>query len=515
MFKNLILHPNLVKKAICDESLFSKLQSIIDKLKRKKQQLWIPSGLIPELRTDLEQNAKKERLMHLITHTNVLAFLQKDLCSLLKHGWNECLKNILNRLPRSGILVDTFESDLPNQVIIDELFDKEFLLDIDFIDLKSQQNEIREELEHLLFKVLYSCRFILGEEIEILEKKLSEFVGVKHCITVSSGTDALLFSLMAYGVGKGDVILTTPFTFISTAETIAFLGATPVFVDIDPKTFNIDPVKLKQTIDSFLHKRYDIPLPRSVDLDSLSLKGIISVDLFGIPADYDKIGEIAKEYNLFLIEDAAQSFGATYKGKRACSLGDIGCTSFFPAKPFGAYGDGGAIFLNNDRLADTIRSIRVHGYGDHRYKHVRIGANGRFDTLQAAVLLAKIEHFQKELELREKVADYYSNKLSSDLIKTPEVPKNCTSSWAQYSILLKSSELRERIIKTFNEKKIPYGIYYPIPLHLQPVFKYLGYKEGDFPVSEDCAKKILSLPLSPYITCEEQDTIIRAVLSSL
>jgi UDP-2-acetamido-2-deoxy-ribo-hexuluronate aminotransferase len=339
----------------------------------------------------------------------------------------------------------------------------------------------------------------MGPEIAELETKLAEFVGVKHCISCASGTDALIMPLMAYDIGPGDAVLTTPFTFISTAEEIAILGATPVFVDIDEVTYNIDPAKLKEAIDKIVSE------------GKLKPKGIIGVDLFGQPADYEPIEQIAKEYDLFVIEDAAQAFGATYKGKLACSYGDVATTSFFPAKPFGCYGDGGAVFCNDDDMADKLKSIRIHGKGSDKYDNIRVGINGRFDTMQAAVLLAKFEIFEEEIALRDKVANRYSEGLK-DVVVVPEVKADRTSVWAQYSILVND---RNKVTTALKEKGIPTAIYYPKPLHLQVAFESLGYRKGDFPVSEDIADRIFSIPMYPYLSEEDQDYIIASIREAL
>jgi dTDP-4-amino-4,6-dideoxygalactose transaminase len=269
-----------------------------------------------------------------------------------------------------------------------------------FVDLAAQQNLIRDKIETNIQAVLSHGKYIMGPEIKELEERLAEFVGVEHGIACSSGTDALLLALMTYDVGPGDAVFTSPFTFIATAEVISLLGATPVFVDIDPKTFNIDPKSLERAIAALQKGSSDYPLPSITDTSSTP-KGIIAVDLFGLPADYDAINSIAKKHGLFVIEDAAQSFGAEYKGKRACSLADIACTSFFPAKPLGCYGDGGMCFTGDENLAQTMRSLSVHGQGHHKYENVRIGINGRLDTLQAAILHAKFDIFPKEIELRQ------------------------------------------------------------------------------------------------------------------
>lgn len=361
-----------------------------------------------------------------------------------------------------------------------------------FIDLKAQQCRIRAKIEENIRRVLDHGQYVLGPEISELEKRLSEYVGVKHAISCASGTDALLMALMAYNVKAGDVIITTPFTFIATAEVVSLIGATPVFADIDPKTFNLDPLKLEQAVKN--HKA----------------KGIIAVDLFGLPADYDAINTIAKKYGLFVIEDAAQSFGAEYHGRKTCSLADIACTSFFPAKPLGCYGDGGAIFTDDDKTAEILRSIRVHGQGIDKYDNVRIGINGRMDTIQAAILLAKLDIFPEEVVLREQVAENYAKLLKDQAsLITPAIPKGLMSVWAQYSLLARDSHCRKKFQDALAKAKIPTAIYYPKPLHLQQAFAYLGYKQGDFPITEDCAARIFSLPMHPYL--KEQEKIVNII----
>ncbi len=366
---------------------------------------------------------------------------------------------------------------------------------INFIDLKAQQQTIYPSILERIQTVLAHGQYIMGPEIKELEARLASYVGAKHAISCSSGTDALLMPLLAYGVGLGDAIFTSPFTFIATAEVIQLLEAIPVFVDIDPKTFNIDADALAAAIAN---------LGRNPKTAHLRPKGIIPVDLFGQPADYDRINEIARQHGLFVLEDAAQSFGATYKGRRAGGLADVAATSFFPAKPLGCYGDGGAIFTDNDELAAIMRSIRVHGQGTHKYDNVRIGINGRLDTLQAAILLAKLDIFDQEVMARQKVAQRYSAGLK-EVVEVPYVTPECTSVWAQYSVL---SDHREDLQAKLKAAGIPTAVYYPLPLHLQGAFTHLGHKPGDFPVSEQAAQRIFSLPMHPYLTEDDQEKII-------
>ncbi|OPY16646.1 MAG: UDP-2-acetamido-2-deoxy-3-oxo-D-glucuronate aminotransferase [Syntrophus sp. PtaB.Bin075] len=384
---------------------------------------------------------------------------------------------------------------------------------MNFIDLPAQQQRIRMQIEENIRKVLDHGQYIMGPEIGALEQALAEYTGVRHAIACSSGTDALLLALMAYGVGPGDAVFTTPFTFIATAEVVALLGATPVFVDIDPRTFNIDPEKLKQAIqavkqnDPRLH-----PLPAASQSAALTPKGIIPVDLFGLPADYDRISAIAREHGLFVIEDAAQSFGAEYQGKKAGALADIACTSFFPAKPLGGYGDGGMCFTDDDTLADLMRSIRIHGQGSDRYNNVRVGINGRLDSLQAAILLAKFSLFPEETILRQQAAGRYSALLAqNESLVLPYVPDGYLSVWAQYSILARDNAHRAAIQAALQKEGIPTMVYYPKPLHVQDAFAFLGYRPDDLPVSDDCARRIFSLPMHPYLKEDDQKLIADAI----
>ncbi|ACS81671.1 DegT/DnrJ/EryC1/StrS family aminotransferase [Maridesulfovibrio salexigens] len=378
-------------------------------------------------------------------------------------------------------------------------------MNIPFIDLKKQFSRVEKQVRENMDTVLDHGAYIMGPEIPAIEEKLAEYCGTKHALGCASGTDALTLALMSLDVKPGDAVFTTPFTFFATAETIALTGATPVFVDIDPVTFNIDPKKLDKTIEALKGADNGCVLPK---VDGLTAKGIISVDIFGLPADYEAIKAVADKHDLFLIEDAAQSFGGEYKGKRACSLGDITCTSFFPAKPLGCYGDGGMCFTDDDYLIERLRSHRIHGMGPDRYDNVRLGITGRLDSLQAAILLAKFEIFPEEVDLRDNVAATYA-KLLADVegLTVPTVPEGYRSVWAQYCPLAKDGEHRERIQKALGEKNIPSPIYYPIPMHLQTAFKDLGYKMGDCPISEDAASRIFAIPMHPYLEREQQEFI--------
>ncbi|GAB6175443.1 DegT/DnrJ/EryC1/StrS family aminotransferase [Desulfobaculum senezii] len=371
---------------------------------------------------------------------------------------------------------------------------------IPFIDLKAQYRTIEDDVRSRINAVLEHGQYVMGPEVHELNEKLAEFAGTKHAIACSSGTDALLMALMAHGVGPGDAIFTTPFTFVATAEVIALTGATPVFVDIDPVTFNIDVESLRRAIAAMKSgERTGCRLPRCAK--DLKPRGIIPVDLFGLPADYDPIMDVAQKHGLFVLSDTAQGFGSVYKGKRSGSLGHVAATSFFPAKPLGCYGDGGAVFTDDDELNELMQSVMIHGMGENRYENVRIGINGRLDSMQAAVLLAKLNIFPGELEQRQRVADAYTEQLAGiPGLVTPTIPEGYKSAWAQYSVL---ADDRNLIQKALRDAEIPTAIYYPLPLHLQKAFASLGYKEGDMPVSEDCAGRIFSLPMHPYLTNEQ------------
>lgn len=358
---------------------------------------------------------------------------------------------------------------------------------IDFANLQLQHEMYKEEIENAILKVARNCNFIMGKEVDELERSLEEFTGAKHAISCSSGTDALLLAMMALDIKPNDEIITTPFTFIATAETIAFLGAKPVFVDIDETTYNIDPALIEAAI-----------TPRT--------KAIIPVSLYGQPADMDKIMAIAAKHNLKVIIDGAQSFGCTYKGKTDSNLGDISCTSFFPAKPLGCYGDGGAVFTNDDDLSEKIKSLRLHGQ-TKRYYHKYIGMGGRMDTVQAAVLNVKLSHYKADLALRQEVASRYTKALTykQDII-LPVVKDDRTSAFAQYSIRVKN---REELQEKLKNNGIPTAVHYPLPLHMQECFAYLGYRVGDFPISEIVASEIMSLPMNPYVSDAEIEYIAR------
>ena len=379
-------------------------------------------------------------------------------------------------------------------------------INIDFANLQYQHQLYQNEIEEAILKVARNCNFIMGEEVSQLEKSLEEFTGAKYAITCSNGTDALLLAMMALGIKAGDEVITTPFTFIATAETIAFLGATPVFVDIDEKTYNIDPNKIEEKITS-------------------KTKAIIPVSLYGQPCDMDAIQAVldkaSSTFNLQpsssikVIIDGAQSFGSTYNGITDSALADISTTSFFPAKPLGCYGDGGAVFTNDQKLATKIQSLRLHGQSK-RYHHQYIGMGGRLDTIQAAVLNVKLKYYKKDLAKRAEVAAKYSVSLSgqceSKNIITPTLAPHTTSAWAQYSVRVKN---RDNVQEKLKEAGIPTAVHYPMPLHLQECFEYLGYKKGDFPISEIVSDEIMSLPMNPYVKDSEIEYIVNEVLNCI
>lgn len=364
-------------------------------------------------------------------------------------------------------------------------------MNIPFVDLKSQYVRLQRRIAARIDQVLEHGAYIMGPEIHELETRLSKFCNVKHAITCSSGTDALMLGLMAYDIGPGDAVFTTSFTYFATAEAIALLGATPIFVDIDRHTFNIAPERLEEAIE------------RTKYAGELNIRGILPVDLFGLAADYDQIEQIANRYDLFVLEDAAQSFGGTYKNRACGSLGDVSATSFFPAKPLGCYGDGGAVFTDDDALAEKIVSLRIHGMGSDKYDNVRIGLNARMDSIQAAVLLAKLEIFADELKLRQSIAKRYDIALNG-LVDTPFIPDGLSTAWAQYSVL---SEHRETMIDALSENNIPTQVYYRVPCHLSKAFAHLGCRLGDLPVTENIAARIFSLPMHPYVQREFPDQV--------
>jgi len=343
----------------------------------------------------------------------------------------------------------------------------------------------------------------MGKPVKEIEQQLAEYVGVKHCVSCANGTDALTLALKTWGIKAGDAVFVPDFTFFASAEVVSLEGATPVFVDVDADTFNISPASLERSIE------------KTIQQGKLRPKVIITVDLFGLPADYSAIRKIADKYHLLILEDGAQGFGGEINGKKACSFGDISTTSFFPAKPLGCYGDGGAVFTDNDEWASLMDSLRVHGKGSFKYDNVRIGMNSRLDTLQAAILKVKFDAFRKyELNDINKVADFYTEKLK-DLVKTPFIPKGYLSSWAQYTIQLQDEKQRDGLQAYLKEQGIPTMVYYPKPMHEQTAYLDLGNLSGDFSVTESLCRRVLSLPMHPYLSMEEINKVCQTILDYL
>ena len=375
---------------------------------------------------------------------------------------------------------------------------------MEFRDLYKQYQTLKHEIDNGIQDVINSASFILGKQVAQLEKELAEYVGRRYCISCGNGTDALVLSLKAYNVGQGDAVFTADFTYIASASCAELVGATSVFADINLKTFNIDPESLEKQIQ------------RVIKEGQLKPKAIVAVDLFGQPANYDMLQKIAQKYGLIVIEDAAQGFGGMIRTKRACSFGDISCTSFFPAKPLGCYGDGGAIFTDDDEIAERLRSLRAGGKSPFdKYDNIEIGTNSRLDTIQAAILLPKFHAFKDhELMAVNLVANWYTERLK-DYVVTPTVLDGYLSSWAQYTILLKSKEERDILQTKLKEKDVPSMVYYPRGMHQQQAFRSLNLKDKDYPNTIEATKRVLSLPMHPYMTEEEVDYICSVIVKEL
>jgi UDP-2-acetamido-2-deoxy-ribo-hexuluronate aminotransferase len=371
---------------------------------------------------------------------------------------------------------------------------------IPFIDVAAQRRRLGRSVDEAIARVLGHCQFILGPEVRELEAKLSEFCGARHVVSCASGTDALVMALMAWGIGPGDAVICPSFTFTATAEVVVLVGATPVFADVDERSFNLDPASLQRACAAAREA-------------GLHPKAVIPVDLFGQPADYDRIVPIAEAENLFVLDDAAQAFGATYKNRRIGALAPATATSFFPAKPLSCYGDGGAVITDDDELAQVIRSLRVHGEGRGKYDCVRIGLNGRLDTIQAAVLIEKLKIFPEEILARERIARRYSADLA-DVATVPRLAPGSTSVWAQYTIRLPAGR-RDGLAAALKMEGIPTAIHYPIPLHRQQPYQRFPIAAGGAPVSERLAEEVISLPMHAYLDQTTQDRIIDAVRRAL
>jgi len=371
---------------------------------------------------------------------------------------------------------------------------------IPFIDVAAQRHHLGGAIDDAVARVLAHCQFVMGPEVQAFEKDLAAFCGAKHAVSCASGTDALLLVLMARGLGRGDAVFCPAFTFCATAEVVALLGATPIFVDIDETTFNVDIASLKRALSV-------------AKLKGLTPKAIIPVDLFGLPADHDAVAAFAKDEGLFVLDDAAQGFGGTYKGRKVGTLAPATATSFFPAKPLGCFGDGGAVMTDDDALADAVRSLRMHGQGADRYDNVRIGITGRLDTIQAAILIEKLKIFAEEIVARNHVAARYNEALA-DVAIVPRVPDGYTSVWAQYTIRLKPGR-RDKLAASLKMQGIPTAVYYPRPLHRLAAYTAFPLAEGGVPVCEKLAEEVISLPMHAYLDASTQDRVIGAVRQAL
>lgn len=370
---------------------------------------------------------------------------------------------------------------------------------MEFRDLKRQYQAIKDDIDSKIHEVIEQTNFIQGKQVADLEKQLADYVGVKHCVACANGTDALQLALMTWGIGKGDAVFVPDFTFFSSGEAVSAVNAVPVFVDIEPDTYNIDCNSLETLIQGVIQE------------GRLQPKAIVAVDLFGQPADYERVRKVAEKYHMLLLEDAAQGFGGRIGEKRACSFGDIATTSFFPAKPFGCYGDGGAVFTDNEEWAQLLRSYRVHGKGSSKYDNVRIGMNSRLDTLQAAVLLAKFPVFiEKELDRMQHIAADYTQQLK-DVVHTPYIKEEIYSSWAQYTIQLPDKTVRDGLQAYLKEQGIPSAVYYQKPMHRQEAFAGNKYDDRDYPATNRLSETVLSLPFHPYMEVEEISLVVNAV----
>lgn len=371
-----------------------------------------------------------------------------------------------------------------------------------FRDLKQQYQVLKKDIDAAMVEVATNCNFINGQQVKELEKELAEYVGVEHCVTCANGTDALTMAMMAWGIKEGDAVFVPDFTFFSSGEIVAHAGATPVFVDVDLDTFNISAEALESAVKEVLSD------------GKLQPKAVVAVDLFGLPADFAAVRNIAEKYGLKVLEDGAQGFGGTIDGKTACSFGDISTTSFFPAKPLGCYGDGGAVFTDDDEVAKLLESIRVHGKGEMKYDNVRIGLNSRLDTIQAAILSIKLKAFAKyELTDINSVAKKYTAKLAplADKIKTPVIPDGYYSSWAQYTIQLEDRETRDALQAALKEAGIPSMVYYPKPMHKQEAFAGQAYDDAKFKNTIKLCDTVLSLPMHPYLTDEDIEEVVSVI----
>ncbi len=531
--KHLLLDSNIILDLWLARGNYAAIENLIEKARNQQVLLWFSSsslGIIEYVLTRELQKRGAEKKRAKAIAKELLSLLLEDVSLLTTHGFEQDVAiqkaydledaqtalafanlNGDKRVVTHDLNFDTL--DLVQTCTVNEAFawitSEPETAPVDFIDLKSQQDAVRPQLEKNIHTVLHHGRYILGPEVKELEKKLCQYTGARHCIGVSSGTDALLMALMAWEIGPGDAVFTTPFTFIATAEVIRLLGATPVFVDIDPRSFNIDPQKLRLAVKAIKENDPTIyPLPSTKT--PLKAKAIIPVDLFGLPADYDPVMELAKEYNLKVLADSAQGFGSQYKGRKSGTLGHATAASFFPAKPLGCYGDGGAVFTDDDGMAEILVSIRMHGKGKDKYDNVRLGLNARLHTMQAAILLAKLDIFDKELAAKQQVAQTYTELITDKMgmLKPPHVPQGLQSAWAQYSLLAEDGIQRDAIQSSLKHNKIPSMVYYPKPLHMQTAFASLGYKQRDFPISTKTSERIFSLPMHGSLQKREIEEIV-------
>ena len=503
---DLILDVSVVA-GICNGDL-TEFRIALDKGKSSGIRNWISVGQRKEILDCLvvfakknnasdPQKAAKERLRGLLKTCMWLSALSEEGDTLDDFDPTAAaLTRAANRLGKNTLIITTDINRLKRGrpfADVTSLLHANIQESIQFVDLAAQQDRIRPELERNLHKILRHGHYVMGPEVTQLEHELANYVGVEHCISVSSGTDALLVALMAIGVGVGDEVVTSPFTFFATAEAITLLGARPVFVDINPDTFNIDPDGIQTAI-------------------TARTRVILPVSLFGQCADMDAINDVAELYGIAVIEDGAQSFGASYKGKRSCGLSTIGCTSFFPAKPLGAYGEAGACLTNDASLAKVIREIINHGQ-EGRYRHIRLGINGRMDSLQAGVLLAKLSIFDDELVRRRQVANRYETLLleiaDQGKLKLPTIEKHNTSSWGQYTVKV---QRREKVQSRMSEDGIPTAVHYPLPLYAQPVF---DQEKAGFSNTSSVAEQVLSLPMHPYLKALTQDRIAKSLIEAI
>ena len=506
---DLVLDASIVA-TLCADTPGNELCSALERVCVQGMRLWLYTGEIHDTLTRVQTKINTAESVKSMTISDARLCLDQK---LPKFQWLAALSQDMECAddadPLAAALIRSTErlggnarilSGMPSRLDrgtpfmdADPVFAAESEPHVDFIDLKTQQDRIRPTLESGIHRVLHHGRYVMGAEIEALEERLAQMAGVEHCVCVSSGTDALLMALMALEIGPGDEVITSPFTFFATAEVIALLGATPVYADIDPQTFNIDAAKIEAAITG-------------------RTRAIMPVSLYGQCAEMDEINVIGQRHSVPVIEDAAQSFGATYRGQRSCSLSEVACTSFFPAKPLGAYGDGGACFTRDENLALKLRQIRDHGQ-DRRYHHAHLGVNGRLDTMQAAVLLAKLDIFEDEINRRQVVAQRYAQQLAvlenESKLALPMVPSHNTSSWAQYTIRVQG---RDELQQALTKSQIPTAVHYPVPLYRQPA---LAQSETHCPQSDRAADEVLSLPMHPYLSEEAQTLVTQALVDVL